>query len=178
MLRNFEEFFPNVPDSCFVSDNTEIIGRVKFGENVSVWYGSMIRGDINWIEIGDNTNVQESTVIHVDFPDEGQENGYTKIGRNVTIGHRALIHACTIGDNCLIGMGAIILSGAEIGDGCIIGAGALVRENQKIPSGSLVVGLPGKIKGSVDEGAREKILVHAQKYSQIAQRHKRSTHPS
>jgi carbonic anhydrase/acetyltransferase-like protein (isoleucine patch superfamily) len=178
MLRNFENYFPIVPDSCFVSDNTEIIGNVKLGENISVWYGSIIRGDINWIEIGDNTNIQEAGVIHVDFPDEGKKNGFTKIGCNVTIGHRALIHGCTIGDNCLIGMGAIILSGAEIGAGSIIGAGALVKEKEVVPPNSLVVGLPGKIKGQVSQQGVDKIVQHAKNYQMIAQRHKNSTHPS
>lgn len=176
MLRNFENFYPEVPDSCFIAESTEVIGRVKMGENVSVWYGSMIRGDINWIEIGENTNVQESSVIHVDFPDENGEKGYTKIGKNVTLGHRALIHACTIGDDCLIGMGAIILSGAVIGDGCIIGAGAVVKENQIVPAGSLVVGIPGKIKGEVSEEARKKIVSHALKYCKVAKRHKKTSH--
>lgn len=176
MLRKFESFYPEVPESCFIAENTEIIGRVKLGENVNIWYGSMIRGDINWIEIGDNTNIQESSVIHVDFPVEGKEFGHTIIGKNVTVGHRALIHACEIGDDCLIGMGAIILSGAVIGEGSIIAAGALVRENQQIPAGSLVVGLPGQIKGKVSEDGKKKIQESAQRYLGIAARHKRTIH--
>ena len=177
MLRNFENFYPEVPDSCFIAPSTEIIGRVKLGESVSIWHGTMIRGDINWIEIGENTNVQESTVIHVDFPKNDDGSGFTKIGCNVTIGHKALIHACTIGDDCLIGMGAIILSGAVIGEGSIVGAGALVRENQIVPPGSLVVGLPAQIKGQVGPEGREKILESARRYKKIAERHKVSSHP-
>ncbi len=176
MLRNFETFYPQIPDSCYIAPSTEIIGRVKLGENVSVWHGTMIRGDINWIEIGNNTNIQESTVIHVDFPKNDDGSGFTKIGNNVTIGHRALIHACSIGDNCLIGMGAIILSGAVVGEGSIIAAGALVKENQIVPPGSLVVGLPGQIKSPVGDAGREKILESAKHYIQIAQRHKITGH--
>lgn len=177
MIRNFENFYPQIPDSCFIAPSTEIIGRVKLGENVSIWHGTMIRGDINWIEIGENTNVQEATVIHVDFADADGNGGFTRIGSNVTIGHRALIHACSIGDDCLIGMGAIILSGAVIGEGSIVGAGALVRENQIVPPGSLVVGLPAQIKAQVGPEGKEKILQSAQRYMQIAQRHKISSHP-
>jgi len=177
MLRNFENFYPQVPDSCFIAPATEIIGRVKMGENVSIWHGTMIRGDINWIEIGDNTNIQDSSVVHVDFAHgEGEDSGFVKIGKNVTIGHKALIHACTIGDDCLIGMGAIVLSGAVIGDGSIVGAGALVKENQIVPPGSLVVGLPAKIKGEVGEEAKKKILASAKNYAEIARRHKISSH--
>ncbi|GAB4276670.1 MAG: gamma carbonic anhydrase family protein [Candidatus Rifleibacteriota bacterium] len=175
MLRKFENHFPEIPESCLITDNTEIIGRVKLGENVSVWYGTMIRGDINWIEIGDNTNIQESCVIHVDFPSEDKPNsGYTRIGKNVTVGHRALIHACEIGDNCLIGMGAIILSGAVIGSGSIVAAGAVVRENQIVPPNSLVVGVPAKIKGEIEENGRKKIELSARRYLEISRRHKES----
>jgi carbonic anhydrase/acetyltransferase-like protein (isoleucine patch superfamily) len=172
MLRKFEDFFPQVPDSCFIAPSTEIIGNVKFGENVGVWYGTVIRGDINWIEIGDNTNIQDSSVIHVDFSDQERENGYTTIGKNVTVGHKALIHACRIEDDCLIGMGAIILSGAKIGKGSIVAAGALVKENEVIPPGSLVVGLPARIKGKVNSETLEKIKQSAEKYVKMARRHK------
>lgn len=178
MLRNFETFLPQVPDSCFIAPGTEVIGRVKLGENVSIWHSTVVRGDINWIEIGDNTNIQDSSVIHVDFPKkENDDSGFTRIGKNVTVGHKALIHACTIGDDCLIGMGAIILSGAVIGNGCVVGAGALVKENQIVPPGSLVVGLPAKIKGQVDDETRKKILLSADNYAKIARRHKLSSHP-
>ncbi|MGM0598915.1 MAG: gamma carbonic anhydrase family protein [Candidatus Rifleibacteriota bacterium] len=172
MIRKFEDFFPQIPDSCFVAPSTEVIGNVKLGENVGLWYGSVIRGDINWIEIGDNTNIQDSTVIHVDSSHDDGETGYTIIGRNVTVGHRALIHACSIEDDCLIGMGAIILSGAKIGRGSIIAAGALVKENEIIPPGSLVVGLPGKIKGKVNLETLEKVKQSAKKYVKMAHRHK------
>lgn len=172
MIRKYADFSPKVPDSCFIAKSTEIIGDVTFGENVNVWYGTVIRADINRIEIGDNTNIQDGSVVHVDLPNEKADSGAVLIGKNVTVGHKALLHACRIGDNCLIGMGAIILSGAEIGDNCIVAAGAVIRENEIIPSGSLVAGLPAKIKGSVSPEWQERILTSARRYVELGRRHK------
>lgn len=172
MLIQFAGMMPAVPESCFVAGSAELIGDITLGESVNIWYGTVIRGDINTIVIGDNTNIQDGSVIHVDTPSDKEGSGSVKIGRNVTVGHKALIHACKIGDNCLIGMGAIILSGAEIGDGCILGAGAVVRENEIIPPGSLVVGLPAKVKGQVSGEWHQKILASANKYVELGQKHK------
>jgi carbonic anhydrase/acetyltransferase-like protein (isoleucine patch superfamily) len=172
MLRQYGKTSPVVPESCFVATSTEIIGNVILGENVGIWYGTVIRGDINRIEIGDNTNIQDASVLHVDLGGEDPDTGALLIGKNVTVGHRALLHACRIGDNCLIGMGAIILSGAVIGSGSIIAAGAVVKENDNIPPGSLVVGLPAKIKGQVTAEWHERIKISAQRYVELAQRHK------
>ncbi len=172
MIRKFAGFCPEIPDSCFIAKNTEIIGDVKLGENVNIWYGTIIRADINRIEIGDNTNIQDGSVVHVDLPGEKADSGAVIIGKNVTVGHKALLHACRIGNNCLIGMGAIILSGAEIGTDCIVAAGAVVKENEIIPSGSLVAGLPAKIKGSVNPDWQEKILLSAQRYVELGRQHK------
>jgi carbonic anhydrase/acetyltransferase-like protein (isoleucine patch superfamily) len=172
MIRKFGRLTPQVPDSCFIADGVELIGDVRLGENVNLWYGSVIRADINRIEIGADTNIQDGSVIHVDTAGPDPDTGAVLIGRNVTVGHKALLHACRIGDNCLIGMGAIILSGAEIGEGCIVAAGSVVRENEKIPSGSLVAGLPAKIKGLVAAEWREKILVSASRYVELGRQHK------
>lgn len=172
MVRKYAEFCPEIPGSCFIAKSTEIIGDIKLGENVNIWYGTIIRADINRIEIGDNTNIQDGSVVHVDLPNEKPDSGAVIIGKNVTVGHKALLHACRIGDNCLIGMGAIVLSGAEIGDNCIVAAGAVIKENEKIPSGSLVAGLPAKVKGSVTPEWQEKILLSAQRYVKLGQRHK------
>lgn len=172
MIRKYADLSPEVPDSCFIAKSTEIIGDVTLGENVNVWYGTVIRADINRIEIGENTNVQDSTVIHVDTAGEHPDTGATIIGKNVTIGHRALLHACKIGDNCLIGMGAIVLSGAEIGEGCIVAAGAVVKENDKIPANSMVVGLPAKVKGQVSPEWHERIMNSALRYVELGQKHK------
>jgi len=172
MIRKFGEMMPVFPDSCFIADGVELIGDVRLGENVSIWYGTVIRGDISRIEIGSNTNIQDGSVIHGDYAKSASGEGDVFIGKNVTVGHKALLHACRIGDNCLIGMGAIVLSGAEIGDGCIVAAGSVIKENEKIPAGSLVAGLPAKIKGTVAAEWRDRILLSAQRYVGLGQQHK------
>jgi carbonic anhydrase/acetyltransferase-like protein (isoleucine patch superfamily) len=172
MIRKFAGIAPTVPKSCFIADGVELIGDIKLEDDVNIWYGTVIRADINRIEIGAATNIQDGSVIHVDTPGSDRDSGAVLIGRNVTVGHKALLHACKIGDNCLIGMGAIVLSGAEIGEGCIIAAGSVVRENEKIPAGSLVAGLPAKIKGQVSEEWREKIHLSARRYVELGQKHK------
>lgn len=175
MLIKFCGQEPLIPDSCFIADSAELIGDIKLGENANIWYGTIIRADINNIVIGDNTNIQDGSVVHVDHGSEKPGSGSVRIGRNVTVGHRAVIHACTIGDNCLIGMGAIVLSGAEIGEGCILAAGAVVKENEVIPPGSLVVGLPAKVKGQVTPEWQQKILASACHYVELGQKHKHFT---
>lgn len=125
--------------ACWVAPTASVIGDVTLGDGVGVWFGAVIRGDNEPIVIGNDTNIQEHTMIHTDpgFP--------AAIGRGCTIGHRAIVHGCTIGDNVLVGMGAIVLNGATIGNDCLIGAGALVPEGRAIPAGSLVLGLPAKV---------------------------------
>lgn len=172
MLIKFYGMIPMLSDTCFVADSAELIGDVKLGENVNIWYGTIIRADINSVSIGDNTNIQDSSVIHVDRASEKPGSGSVQIGSNVTVGHRAIIHACRIGDNCLIGMGAIVLSGADIGEGCILAAGAVVKENEVIPPGSLVAGVPAKIKGQVSLEWQQKILESSRHYVELGQKHK------
>ncbi len=129
----------------YKSKGVHIIGDVRFGEYVSVWFGSVLRGDINYIYVGNYSNIQDLTVIHV------TEELPVIIGDYVTVGHRALIHGCEIGDNTLIGMGAIILDRAKIGKNCIIAAGSVVKEGMVIPDNTLVAGVPAKIKREVTE---------------------------
>lgn len=174
MIKKFGDKKPEIHPSVFIAEDATIIGDVVIGENSSIWYGVTIRGDINKIKIGRNTNIQDHTVIHVDRKVEGTEKGMTIIGDGVTIGHRALLHACKIGNNCLIGMGAIILSGAEIGEGSIIGAGALVKENQKIPPKSLVVGLPAVVKGTISDEKLNLIVESAKHYMDLAYQYKKN----
>ncbi|HNS09964.1 MAG TPA: gamma carbonic anhydrase family protein [Candidatus Ozemobacteraceae bacterium] len=166
---------PAVPESCFVAGSVELVGDIVLGENVNIWYGTVIRADINHVIIGDNTNIQDSSVVHVDRSDTTPGSGSVRIGKNVTIGHRAVIHACEIGDNCLIGMGAIILSGAVIGAGSILAAGSVVKENEVIPAGSLVAGVPAKIKGQVSDEWKSRIAESAAHYVMLGQKHKTST---
>lgn len=147
---------------CWVADNAAVIGDVTLEEGVGVWFGAVLRGDNTPIRVGRMTNIQEHCIVHSDpgFP--------ATIGEGCTIGHRAIVHGCTIGDNTLIGMGAIILNGAVIGRNCVIGAGALVREKEQIPDNSLVVGSPAKIIREVDEKGADKLRSSAQGYAEKA----------
>ena len=129
----------NIDKSVFIAEGAKVIGKVTIKENSSVWFNAVIRGDSSTIEIGKNSNVQDNAVIHT------SKNSKVVIKDNVTIGHGAIIHGCTIGNNVLIGMGAIILDNARIEDNCIIGAGSLITQNKIIPEGSLVFGNPSKV---------------------------------
>jgi carbonic anhydrase/acetyltransferase-like protein (isoleucine patch superfamily) len=143
-----------------------LIGDVRLGPHASVWPGCVLRGDINFIEIGEATNVQDGTIIHLadDYP--------IRIGRYVTIGHAAIIHACTIEHECLIGMRATILDGAVIGHNSIIGAGALITQDTIIPPGSLVLGMPGKITRTLEQQEQTDIRKWAEKYVKVAAAHR------
>ena len=146
---------PELPGAgtFWIAPSATVIGKVKVGAGVGIWFGAVVRGDDEPIVIGDDTNLQELTVVHTDtgFP--------AKIGAGCTIGHRAIIHGCTIGNNVLVGMGAIVLNGAKVADNCLIGAGAVVPEGREIPPGSLVLGMPGKVVRPVtaDEIARNRV---------------------
>lgn len=123
----------------FIAASADIIGDVSLAEGVSIWFNAVLRGDMDEILIGENSNIQDCAVVHTD-------KGYScQVGNAVTVGHGAVLHGCTIGDNCLVGMNAVILNGAEIGDNCLIGANSLVSQGAKIPSGSLVIGSPAKV---------------------------------
>lgn len=145
-------------DSNWIAPDAIIIGNVQIGRDVGVWFGVVIRGDNERIAIGEGSNIQEHTVMHTDpgFP--------LIIAKGCTIGHRALLHGCTIGQNCLIGMGAIVLNGARIGDNCLVGAGALVTEGKVFPDNSLIVGSPAKAIRSLDEVAVTRLRATAAHY--------------
>jgi len=130
---------PLIPKSTFVAENATIVGDVCFGVNCSVWFQTVIRGDVNKIQLGDNVNVQDGVVIHCSY-----EKAATHIGNNVSIGHKAILHGCTIKDNVLVGMGAIIMDHAMVGEGAIVAAGAVVLENTLIPPYSIYAGTPAK----------------------------------
>jgi carbonic anhydrase/acetyltransferase-like protein (isoleucine patch superfamily) len=139
MIRKFLDHKPNIHKTCFIAESADIIGDVEIDEKSSIWYNSVLRGDVNSIEIGKFTNVQDNCVMH---SDEGIK---TIIGNNVTVGHGAIIHSCVIDDNVLIGMGSIILPNVKINKNVIIGAGSLIPPGKEIPSNSLVIGSPGKV---------------------------------
>ena len=146
MIKQFEDKHPQLGHDVYISENAMVIGEVTLGDKVSIWFGAVIRGDMHYIKIGNRTNIQDNSVVHVTTAVSP-----TTIGANVTVGHGAIIHGCTIGDDCLIGMGAILMDDAVIGAGSLIGAGALIPPNMIIPKNSLVVGSPGKVVREVGD---------------------------
>jgi gamma-carbonic anhydrase len=158
---------PAIAETAFIAPNASILGAVTVGEYSSVWYQAVVRGDIQSIRIGPRTNIQDGSVLHVadDFP--------LTVGNDVTCGHRAIIHACTIGDRVLIGMGAIVLDGAEVGSDCIIGAQALVTKGCKLPAGSLIIGAPAKVARRLTDAERASITLLAEKYVNVAAHYRR-----
>ncbi len=152
-----------IPENVFVATGARIIGDVRLGANSSIWFNAVIRGDLNHIDIGDRTNIQDACILHV------TNTHPCSIGNDVTVGHGAQLHACNIEYRSLIGMGAIILSGAHIGSGSIVGAGTLIRENEEIPPLSLVVGVPGRHIRKLPHSTYRDNLNWAQKYVVLAQ---------
>jgi carbonic anhydrase/acetyltransferase-like protein (isoleucine patch superfamily) len=158
---------PQVDPSAYVAPGATLIGDVRLGPKASVWPGSVLRGDINFIEVGEGTNIQDGTIVHLadDYP--------VKIGKYVTIGHAAMIHACTIEDECLIGMQATILDGAVIGKNSIVGAHSLVTQNTIIPPGSLVLGGPAKVVKTLSPEKQSEIRHWAEKYIEVSAAHRK-----
>ena len=158
MLIAYQSTMPRIHPSAFIAEGAMIIGDVAIGEKSSVWFNCVLRGDVDRIEIGARSNIQDGAVVHMD------KNFPAIIGDDVTIGHGAIIHGCTIGDGAMISMGAIILTGAKIGTGGIVGAGAVVREGQEIPAKSLTVGIPARIKRDVTAEELERIRLGKDDY--------------
>ena len=157
-LYTFENYTPEIKETSFVAPNASLIGRVKIGENSSVWFNTVLRGDMETITVGHESNIQDLSMGHADpgFP--------LVLGNRVTIGHPCVLHGCKIGDDCLIGMGAIIMNGVRIGRGSIIGAGAVLLEGMEIPEFSMVIGSPAKIKKTYDESILDNIMKSAKIY--------------
>jgi carbonic anhydrase/acetyltransferase-like protein (isoleucine patch superfamily) len=159
MLRPYRQQWPDVHPTAFVDQSAQVIGRVTIGEASSLWMNVVARGDVHTIRIGARSNIQDGTVVHV-----MRDTHPTVVGDDVTIGHGALIHGCTIEDRCLIGMGAILLNGAVIGSDSIVAAGTLIPEGQVVPPRSLVMGSPGKVRRLLTEAEVASILDYAQRY--------------
>ena len=164
MIYALDGIAPEIDPAAWVADEAVLIGKVMIEAGASVWFGAMIRGDNEEVRVGAGSNVQENCVLHTDmsYP--------LTIGANCTIGHKAMLHGCSIGDGTLIGMGATVLNGAKIGSGCLIGACALITEGKDIPDGSLVMGAPGKVVRELDATARAKLLASAAGYQANARR--------
>ena len=159
MLRLYRGLVPCVHETAFVDPSAQLIGDVELGAESSVWMNVVIRGDVNRISIGRRSNVQDGTVVHV-----MRETHPTMIGDEVTIGHAAVFHGCTLGDRVLVGMGAILLNGVEIGEDSLVAAGTLVAEQTRIPPRSLVMGSPGKVRRALSDAEVASIRVYAERY--------------
>lgn len=174
MIYALDGVVPQVPPSgdYWIAPTAVLVGDVVIGDGASVWFGAVLRGDNERITVGEGTNVQENVVCHTDmgFP--------LTIGTNCTIGHKAMLHGCTIGDGSLIGMGATILNGAKIGRHCLIGAGALIPEGKEIPDGSLVMGAPGRIVRELDDEARARLEKGAAGYQANMRRFRAGLSPA
>jgi len=163
MIRCFNGINPTIHETCFIAENASVIGNVQIGSNSSVWFGSVIRGDEDSIYVGENTNIQDNAVLHC-------EVGYPiKIGNFVTVGHGAIVHGAILGDNVLVGMGAIIMNGVEIGANSVIGAGALCTENMVIPKGSVAVGIPAKVIKNADAHNKSLAMINAAAYVDLGE---------
>jgi carbonic anhydrase/acetyltransferase-like protein (isoleucine patch superfamily) len=158
MIYQLNNDIPKVDEAAFIAPSADIIGKVTLKKNVTIWFNVVIRADCDVIVIDENTNIQDGSVLHVD---EGKP---MYIGKNVTVGHKVMLHDCIIGDGSLIGINAVVLSGAKIGKNCLVGANALVTENMEIPDGHMAIGSPVKIIKPLDEASQMKLLSAAQHY--------------
>lgn len=157
--------------SAFIAATAAVMGDVTVGEDASIWYGAVLRGDMAPIVIGPQSNIQDGTIIHVD------EGVACTVGRRVGVGHRVILHGCTVEDECLIGMGSILLNGVRIGTGSVIAAGAVVPEGMQIPARSLVMGVPGRIVRPVDPGLAERVAFTWRHYVEQARAHRAGRYP-
>jgi carbonic anhydrase/acetyltransferase-like protein (isoleucine patch superfamily) len=164
MIHSFMGKNPQFPSSVFIENSAHVIGDVKIGAHSSIWFGSVVRGDVHYIRIGERTSVQDLSVLHVT-----RLTHPLFVGNEVTIGHQVTLHGCTVEDRVLIGMGAILLDGAFVGEGSIIGAGSIVTEGMKIPPGSLALGTPARVKRKLKPDESAFLSQSAQNYVDLAQ---------
>ncbi|HZX13430.1 MAG TPA: gamma carbonic anhydrase family protein [Thermodesulfobacteriota bacterium] len=167
MIKSYNGIFPKIHSSVFIADSAEVIGDVTIGEESSVWFQTVIRGDVNFIKIGARTNIQDNSVLHVTH-----NTHPVIIGNDVTAGHRVVIHGCTISDYVLIGIGAIVLDGAIVEENSIVGAGSLVAPGFKVPSGTVVMGVPAKVKRELSPEEVMQIKQSAVNYIEYSKKHK------
>lgn len=159
MILKYKNITPKLPGTTYVAPSACVIGDVHIGEGSSLWFNVVVRGDVNFIRIGDRTNIQDGSVVHVT-----RETHPTIIGNDVTVGHSVTLHGCTIEDGCLIGVGAIVLDGAVVGESSLVAAGTLVAPGTRIPPKSLVLGSPGKVKRTLSEDECSNLLTFAENY--------------
>jgi len=159
-LYEFDGIRPDLPDEgdYWIAPDAQVMGNVNLARHASIWFGCVVRGDNDPISIGENTNIQDNSVLHSDH------GSPLTIGRDVTVGHKAMLHGCTIGDNCLIGIGAVIMNNTKIGKNCLIGANALITENKEIPDHSMVMGSPGRVLSQLSDEQIAMITLSAEHY--------------
>lgn len=167
MIRPFQGTHPTIAPSAYVDPAAVVIGHVTLGENVSVWPHATLRGDVNNIFIGDDSNIQDNAVVHVEH-----QLFECHVGRRVTVGHSVVLHGCVVEDDSLIGIGAIVLNGARVGQGSVVAAGSLVPEGMQIPPGSLVMGVPAKVRREVSAEEQERFRLNAAHYVNLGQTYK------
>ena len=165
-IYQLDDLKPVVHPSAWVADNAHVIGSVRLAEDTSVWFGVVIRGDTSTIQVGKGSNIQDNSVLHAD---EGMP---LSIGEGVTVGHQVMLHGCTVGDNSLVGIGAIVLNGAKIGSNCLVGAGSLVTEGKEFPDGSMIIGSPAKAVRMLSSEQIEGLKMSARHYIDNARRYK------
>jgi carbonic anhydrase/acetyltransferase-like protein (isoleucine patch superfamily) len=153
LILSVKGIAPTIPSSCYIAENATVVGEVTMGEDCSVWFNAVVRGDVHYIRMGNKVNVQDGAIIHCTY-----QRSPVNIGNNVSIGHRAIVHGCTIEDNVLIGMGAIIMDNVVVKKNSIIGAGAIVTENTIVESGSVYTGIPAKKLKTIDEALQKDLL--------------------
>ena len=166
MIKEYKGIEPKIDETAFIAESADVVGQVTIERNANIWYGSVLRGDDNYITVGENTNIQDGSIVHI------SEKFPTIIGNNVTVGHKSIIHGCEIGDNTLIGMGSIVLDGAKVGEFTLLGAGSLVPPGKEIPSGVLAMGSPAKVIRELSEEEKENLTNSALKYVKLANNHK------
>jgi carbonic anhydrase/acetyltransferase-like protein (isoleucine patch superfamily) len=167
MIRPFGGKVPRLADGVFVAPSADVIGDVVIGERSTIWYGAVLRGDVESIRVGADTSIQDNTVIHVD------SSGFaTVVGDRVTVGHSVVLHGCAVGNDALIGIGAIVLNGAEVGQGAMIGAGSLVTPGTKVPPGMLALGSPARVKRPLTEEEKRHIRLGVERYVKLGREHR------
>ena len=177
MLLKFKKWFPKVKKSAWIAPSADVVGNVKIGKDSSIWFGVVIRADVHKIRIGKRTSIQDLSMIHVTHykKDDMSDGNPTIIGDDVTIGHKVMLHGCTIQNGCLIGMSATILDGAIIGQGSIVGAHSLVTSNKVFPPHSLIMGSPAKVVKTLSEGEVQNLIEHASRYVKFKEEYHHST---
>lgn len=166
MIKEYKGIEPKIDETAFIAESADLVGQVTIERNANIWYGTVLRADDNYITVGENTNIQDGSIVHI------SEKFPTIIGKNVTVGHKSIIHGCEIGDNTLIGMGSIVLDGAKVGEFTLLGAGSLVPPGKEIPSGVLAMGSPAKVIRELSDEEKENLTNSALKYVKLANNHK------